>query len=87
MFLCGDEEGAGLIPSITWSDSFLLSFLFFHWLSSCFDRVESIEACMEAWRRGIRPSSNDDPPWDLEDDDEEEQKTEEDDGMKSSYIH
>lgn len=65
MFLWGDEEEAGLIPSITCRDSFLLSFLFFHWLSSCLDRVESIEAWMEAWRRGIRPSSSEEPPWDL----------------------
>lgn len=54
------------MPSITCRDSFLLSFLFFHWLSSCLDRVESMEVWMEAWRRGMRPSSNEEPPWDLE---------------------
>lgn len=66
MFLWGDEDDAGLIPSITCRDSFLLSFLFFHWLSSCLDRVESIDAWMEAWRRGMRPSSSEEPPWDLD---------------------
>lgn len=66
MFLWGDEEQAGFIPSIICRDSFLLSFLFFHWLSSCLDRLESMEAWIEAWRRGIRPSSKEDPPWDLE---------------------
>ena len=79
MFLWGDEEEAGLIPSITCRDSFLLSFLFFHWLRSCLDRVESIEAWMEAWRRGMRPSSSEEPPWDLE---QEAKKIQEQDQKK-----
>lgn len=68
MFLWGDDAEVGLIPSITCRDSFLLSFLFFHWLSSCLDRVESMEAWIDACRRGMRPSSNDEPPWDLKED-------------------
>lgn len=65
-FLWGDKEEAGRIPSITNRERFLLSFLFFHWLRSCLDLVESIEVWMEAWRRGMRRSSCEEPPWDLE---------------------
>lgn len=85
MFLWGEEEGSGLIPSITCMDSFLLSFLFFHWLSSCLDRVESMEVWMEAWRRGIRPSSPEEPPWDLENDKME--FTQKECGKVTVYAH
>lgn len=84
VFLWGEEEGSGLIPSITCIDSFLLSFLFFHWLSSCLDLVESMEVWMEACRRGIRPSSTEEPPWDLEND-AMKYKTKEDCG-KGHYV-